>query len=77
MIFNGAHLTRATNAFAPPLFLPAPKLYTYLQPVLCPAPNHIYLYLHYYFLAPMGANDDFGSGIRYNDFIYTNYNMNL
>ena len=39
---NGAHLTRATSAFAPPPFLPHPEI-IYIHLFLCPTPNHMYM----------------------------------
>ena len=39
-ILNGAHLTSATSAIAPPLFLPCPEImYKYVLHFFCPAPN--------------------------------------
>ena len=39
-ITNGAHLTSATSAIAPPLFLPRPEImYIYVLHFFCPAPN--------------------------------------
>ena len=37
---NGTHLTSATSAIAPPLFLPRPEsMYKYVLHFFCPAPN--------------------------------------
>ena len=53
MIFNGTHLTSATSAFAPPLFLPRTKI-IYIHPFLCPAPNHMYYILALPLFSPNG-----------------------